>query len=298
MSRPSRLAGLLLAVAAAALGGDGWAQVVSPGSAPAWPLATDPQSVQVLRLVDGQADGAGSPSLSSEQWRAILLSAVDRHPEARGAEHATAAAGAALRETQAAALPQLDLRADAGHRRNDPSTLLDTPFRRFDSAGLALSLRQLVYDFGAVQAATDGGRARESALAARADQRRLDLGLRVVAAWVDLVRVRQQQALMALNVAARQASVDDLDQRYRLGAGLASDIWRAQARLADAKAAQARAQARLAGAEAAWRELLGELPAQVTWPPMPAVAATTVPGVPGVAPDFPALRSAEAALRA
>ena len=232
-------------------------------------------------------------------FRERVSKAVLTHPEALAARATVQAAGEATRELAAAARPQIDTRIDAAHRQTAESTVLQVPPRNYETAGIGLNLRQNIYDFGAIEASVVAGREREVAVAARADNRRSDLALRAVQVWLEVYRSRKQLELNRLNVEARETSVKYLERRYELGAGLASDVWRAQSRLADARASLALVQARVRTSDANFREVFQEAPGDIELPaPPPLDVAALAANQDSLVRGFPAVRSAEAARRA
>jgi len=100
-------------------------------------------------------------------------------------------------------------------------------------------------------------------------------------------------------VQSLESVVSYLNRRYELGGGPISDVWRAQARLADVRASIATAQTRVRNAEASFREIFDAIPEAIDLPAIPeldrrAVAQTSA----DLALEFPSVRSAEASRRA
>ncbi len=247
-------------------------------------------------LSDSAQAGRGTalPVLAERVRQAVVA-----HPDALGARAAWRGAELATRESQAAGLPTLGLSVEGGHNKNDPNTLLQLPARRYDSGSVALNLRHTLWDAGATEAAVAASREREAALAARSDSRQGDLALRAIQAWLEVYRSRRHVTLARLDVQARTEMVEFLSRRFRLGAGVVSDVWRAQSRLADATAAQAQAQARLGASESAFREIFAADPAVADLPRLPEIDAVLLAADPqDLVRDFPAVRSAEASRRA
>ena len=256
------------------------------------------QMAFLLQLARDSAQGDRGVPL--EAIREQIARAVVTHPEALAARATQQAANEATKEIGAAALPQIDTRLDAARRDNQASYYLGVPARRYGQGSVGINLRQSVYDFGAIDAAVGVGRERETAVTARAENRVGDLALRAIQAWLEVYRSRMRLELARLNAQALETSVSFLRQRYELGAGLVSDIWRAQSRQADARAGVAAAQARVRTAESTYREVFRETAPAVLQmprsPPLDIAGLTADPGA--VVREFPAVRSAEAARRA
>lgn len=228
----------------------------------------DEQLAAVARLVQSGGQPAGATAATTLRDR--VGAAVRIHPQALAADASQRAAAEATRLTQAQALPQLSISLDGGPRKTDASTVFDTPKRHYDSASAAVTLRQTLFDQGANKAAVEAGRERESAIAWRAENRRADLAVQAVQAWAEVLRQRERLRLSRLNVQALEQMLDFLRRREALGAGTQSDVWRAQARLADARGALASGEARVISSEAAFREAFGAEPGELQAPLPPA----------------------------
>lgn len=251
-----------------------------------------------LRVLDARMR-AGIATAAGPLLRDRIGPAVARHPQLRAAQAGLAGTAAATREAQAQGQPQVSMAGEAGLRRSDASSIFGTPKRTFDNGSMSLVARQIFIDFGAVRSAAEAGRERERAVGARTENRRNDLALQALQAWSDLARSRERLALLRLNVQALEQMIEFLARREALGAGARSDVWRAQARLADARAALAGAAAAAGAAEAAWIELFGAdsaRPEQALPGPADsdALAALQDPRIDWAA-EHPAVRSAIAA---
>jgi outer membrane protein, adhesin transport system len=260
------------------------------------PVAThgEPQMRYLLELVkDTGRPGRGTPLalLRERVARAVLA-----HPDVVAVLATQRSAQAATREAQAAVLPSVATTVEAGHRHSDVNPLLGVPRRRYDTASVGLNLRQTMFDFGATSASVAAGREREKANAARVENRKADLALRSVQAWLEVVRSRRLLTLAQLNVQAREAMVSFLALRHELGGGPVSDVWRAQSRLAESRAAIAASQARVQGSDSAFRELFEEDPGEIDMPVLPGFdRASVAADAAGAVGAFPAVRSAAAA---
>lgn len=257
----------------------------------------DAQAVYLLqRVQDLSLPGRGLPLTTfAERVSGAVLS----NPATLAARSTIGAAGEAVREAKAGLLPQLSAQIDASARNTDANTVLNSPKLRYETAGAGVSLRQNVFDFGATQAAIEGAREREAATAARVQNREADLALRSIEAWFDVVRARRQRELAALNLQAMRTMLDFLNQRMELGGGPVSDVLRAQTRVTSAVATLATAEARERVNAAAFRELFREEPGALDMPVQVALDPRAVAAdMAALVRDFPAVRAAEAVLRA
>lgn len=284
------LAGLLLSGA-----GMAWAQ--GPAAGPARDLAGDAQTAYLSQRV--QQLGQPGRGLPVELFAQRVSRAVLSNPSTLAARSTVGAASEAVREAQAAALPFITGQVDATARNNDPNVILNTPKQRYDTGGAGITLRQLIYDFGAAQAGVGAAREREDAVTARVQNREGDLALRSVEAWYDLLRARGQSELARLNLEAMRSMQSFLEQRMQLGGGPVSDVLRAQTRVTAAFASWTSAKAREQVSEAGFRELYREEPGDIGMPVQVALNAKSVAAdTAALVRDFPAVRSAEAARRA
>lgn len=255
------------------------------------------QIESLLKMVqDTQLPNRGLPL---DIFRERILNAVLVHPDVLALRASRAGANESTRESAAAGLPQITARADISDHHLARSTINGTPNRHYESASVGLTLAQTIYDFGAIDTTVLASKERAAAVQARLDGRRDELSLRAVQAWFDVVRTRRLLAQLQLNQQSLESMVSYLTRRYDLGGGPISDVWRAQSRLADARASLATAQTRVRNAEAGFREVFGAPPGALDVPARPAVdRETIVANAEALVRDYPAVRGAEASRRA
>ena len=282
-----RLCGLLMSACTAAALAQG----------PARDLAGDAQTAYLEKRVrDFDRPEQGLPM---DLFAQRVSKAVLGNPSTLAARSTIGAASEAVREAQAGVLPFISGQLDATARNNDANSILSTPRQRYESGGAGLTLRQLIYDFGATQAGIGAAREREGATTARVQNRDGDLALRSVEAWYDLVRARAQRELARLNLEAMQSMKAFLEQRMQLGGGPVSDVLRAQTRVTAAFASWTASKSREQVSAASFRELFREEAGEIELPVSVALNTQSVAADSGqLVRDFPAVRSAEAARRA
>ena len=306
-ARPKQRAWLarpVLVIALASLTGSVWSQAVTS------PVATTPANLVLPanNLGEAQIDfllkavqdlSRPNRGLPIDIFRERVLTAVQVHPDVLATRASYAGALESTRELGAAKLPQISARADTTGQKLDRSTITGNPERRYETGGVAVTLAQSVYDFGVIDTSVQVGQERSAAALARLDGRRDEISLRAVQTWHEVIRARRLLAQMRLNLQSMESIVSYLTRRYDLGGGPISDVWRAQSRLADAKASLASAQTRVRNAEAGYREVFDANPGTLEMPVLPtldrqAIAADPLPLV----REYPAVRSAEASRRA
>lgn len=205
-----------------------------------------------------------------EPFHASVANAVASHPEALAVRAFSRAQGYSVSEARAAWLPQLTGSSEGGRRdygASRYSSLVTTPERTQAGIGLSLVARQLVYDFGAADAAIETGRLREAESIVRAEALHSELALRAVTAFYESYRGRQQLALAEMSAHAQAQLVSFLDERYRIGGGTLSDVVRARAKAAEARATMSAVENRLRNSQAVYREIFGRTPADEAEPP-------------------------------
>jgi len=263
-----------------------------PGSLEAVPKLGESHMTWLDELRRRRREALAAPA--DPLFQARVRAAVVQHPEVRSAVVGVDGAVAGTAEARSAFKPQIAGQSEGGWRFFDRNALLNTPERSYTTGGLGMSLRQLVYDFGAAAALVESSEARERVAAARMEAKRAELVLRAIQAAVELDRTRRQLELARENDVARIAIAQYVKERYDLGGGSVSDVLRAESRIAESRAAIVSAQTRLEAAEAGYREIFGVVPADI---PLGVDAPIDVPGVSQVnelAPSFPTVRAAVA----
>ena len=229
---------------------------------------------QLIRYLGKAVEWVDKPEtrLPAQSLAAKVSSAVLAHPEVRLTGEQRESASQATREAFAGYLPQVSANIESGKRSYD---LVNTPWSKVpaytdNSRALALSARQLIYDFGAVSGQVDARTALERAAAARLELKTSELTLRALTAWLEVFLAREILVLSRMNVLSRQQIHSFIEEREKLGGSAQSDVLRSRARLADAQATAIVAESRLTAAEAQYREVFDEPPpAQL---PLPAAA--------------------------
>lgn len=251
------LAGALLA----------WSALAQAQAQPPLVELSDEVSNLVLRLGQAQIEfmqpliDAGPRRWSErqlEQFRAAILEATLRHPDVRAVRAAQSASQFGIRESQAGLYPQVSTQLSNGRIHNDPSTLLGSPARSYTSASLNVTVRQLLYDFGATRGQIDASNAKNKQALFRQYSVESDVALKAIQAHHDLIRAQRQVDLALRNLQARQSILDLVQQRRDIGGGTDSDVVRAQSRVAEALANLTSYQKSLGSAQAAHREFFSE----------------------------------------
>jgi adhesin transport system outer membrane protein len=272
--------------------------IIAPSRGPATlpppssdPLSIDPGKDPILQLARSQA--------SPEAFRAVVATAVERHPATQEARATSAEAAAVVDEAHERRLPSVDLsvssyRVISRDFSNDPQNIVERsrPANRTDAI---LNISQTVYDFGAGSERVLAAGARLRAAAAEAEASADRVALNTVASWYDVFAYRAMVALTESFVANQQELREAVEERVRQGVSAPGDTARVDSYLASARTRLAGFRRQLANAEARFFELTGTpAPAFLERAPVPQTPALTRDAAALAAMSSPAARSAQA----
>jgi adhesin transport system outer membrane protein len=255
------------------------------------PLSIDPGKDPILQLARSQA--------SPEAFRAVVATAVERHPATQEARATSAEAAAVVDEAHERRMPSVDLsvssyRVISRDFSNDPQNIVERsrPANRTDAI---LNVSQTVYDFGASSERVLAAGARLRAAAAEAEASADRIALNTVASWYDVFAYRAMVALTESFVANQQELREAVEERVRQGVSAPGDTARVESYLASAQTRLAIFRRQLANAEARFFELTGTpAPAFLERAPVPRTPALTRDAAALAAMSSPAARSAQA----
>ncbi len=129
---------------------------------------------------------------------------------------------------------------------------------------LELSLTQLIWDFGATDAAVDRAKIEVAQAQQTLLSTRQNVALEGITAWFNVVRQRKLVQFNGGSVdnVKRQMSLEDA--RVQRGSGLATDVLQAKSQLAGLEASKTRLQGALRTAVNRYRAVFGEAPPEAT----------------------------------
>lgn len=255
------------------------------------PLSIDPGKDPILQLARSQA--------SPQAFRAVVATAVERHPATQEARATSAEAAAVVDEAHERRMPSVDLsvssyRVISRDFSNDPQNIVERsrPANRTDAI---LNVSQTVYDFGAGSERVLAAGARLRAAAAEAEASADRIALNTVASWYDVFAFRAMVALTESFVANQTELREAVEERVRQGVSAPGDTARVDSYLASAQTRLAGFRRQLANAEARFFELTGTpAPAYLERAPVPQTPALTRDAAALAAMSSPAARSAQA----
>jgi adhesin transport system outer membrane protein len=208
---------------------------------------------------------AASSAMSLDTFHLMIAAAVASHPEMRAVVEQTKVAGFASSEAFGAYLPQISASVDAGTRTSRSSTSSDL-LPKGEGVDAAMSVKQLLYDFGATGASYDSAKYKEQASLERLATKRSELSFRTISAYIELLRARLLHRLAQENYNSRLSILNMVKERYELGGGNKVDVIRAEARLTDASATNISAVISLQMAEAGYKEMFLQDPDETPLP--------------------------------
>lgn len=195
-----------------------------------------------------------------DEFKLRVRDAVLAFPDVGVAQSQLGFAQASASESRAPLLPQINGFTESGKRSVGADSYLGTPAYNRDGTNYGVSVRQVLFDFGAVYFGFQSGKAKERAAQELLNSKRSEQALKTVASVIDLERARAQMGLAKDNASSRLAIVKLVRERYETGGGSKPDIIRAEARYAESLATVTNAQNRLKAAEAAYREAFAANP--------------------------------------
>jgi adhesin transport system outer membrane protein len=286
--------GFLLSLLAA---GATHAQLAAPSPIPSLPtpgpdpMRIDPAKDPILRLARSQA--------SREAFRAVVASAVARHPGTRESAAMTEEARQVVAEARERQFPSVDLsvssyRVIAREFSNDPNNIIERS-RAPQRTDALVSVSETLFDWGAgaFRELSAGARLRAAAAEAEVAADRTALG--AVAAWYDVFAYRALVSLAETFIANQQDLRAAVELRITQGVSAPGDAAQVETYIASAQRRLAIYRRLLANAEARFTELTGDPPpANLERAPPPGAAAMTRDRASLEAMSTPAARSAQA----
>lgn len=216
-----------------------------------------------------------SSHVAAQDLDAAIAGALGHSPVLDEANAGQAAADARVRQAEAERNPLLRLEGSAGVGRIDNGGFFGIAADDVIPLSVQLAAEMPLFTGGRVGSAVAQAGAGRDAARFGSQQARLEVALRAVGAYVEVLTARKlearyQQLSVALAEAERQAAL-----RFQAGEIASSDVAQARARGAEAEAGLAQAQGRRLSAEAAFQRLTDIVAGNLApLPPLPAVPAT------------------------
>lgn len=174
-----------------------------------------------------------------------------------------------LRGAYGGYLPRLDIGLGTGRERSDNSNTAFTGPVTLTRNERSVTLSQMLFDSFATASEVARNKARVDSSAYRVAGTSEQIALRVVEAYLDVLRLRDNVQLTQDNLAAHQKMYDQIALRAASGVGRRSDLDQAQARLALAKSNLTAVQANLRDAEINYQRFTGLSPEKLIKPEGP-----------------------------
>lgn len=195
-----------------------------------------------------------------DEFKIRVRDAVLNYPDVGIAESQLGFAQAGQSASFAPLLPQVTGFSDSGKRKVGADSYIGTPAYSRDGTNYGVSVRQVLFDFGAAIFGFNAGKSRARAAQELVNSKRSEQALTSVASLIDLERARALYLLAKENATSRLSIVKLVRERYELGGGAKPDIIRAESRYAEALANISTAENALKAAEAAYRQAFNAKP--------------------------------------
>ncbi len=194
----------------------------------------------------------------------VLVFALRNHPSALAADSRIRVAEHELRNTQSGFLPKLDAEYAYGpERSNNPTTRAAGDGRvKLMRQERKLRIQQLLYDGGKVWNRVKRDKAGVQATKLKARSTRESVGLRVVDAYLNVLRFRANLNIAAQDVRTHRDNLRKIELRLKGGAGRKSELALSRARISEAQARYELVQTRNQAANNVFIQQVGKAPPQ------------------------------------
>ncbi len=215
---------------------------------------------------------AGTPAPAAAQsLQEAVEQAIRTNPEVLATTYNREAADQGLKQARAGYLPRVDIDAAIGkEQRDDVETrLLGLNRTTFTHRTASVTLSQMLFDGFAVRSEVARQRARIDSSANRVASTSEDVALRVVGAYLEVLRRQETVAAATDNLESHRRIHDQIKLRSDRGVGRRADLYQAESRLALAQDNLRSEQSNLKDAEVAYARLVGAPPNVLVKPVAP-----------------------------
>ena len=237
----------------------------------------------------------GISGRAEAEFKKAVMHAVATHPSLKSSAMDKAYSSAVVDEAFAPMLPTVSGVGDFGARSYGLNASNSSQVTRSNGFNAGLSLRQLIYDFGATQASYNAAQARQQQAEAEFSAARADLALRAVSVYVDVLRARSHRILAEQNRNAREALLQQIRGRLTAGGSSEADVVRTEARYLDALANLSAMASRQSTAEGVFNEVFGRPAPEILPIPADPKISGANRSVEELLRQFPAANAKEAA---
>ncbi|MXN77345.1 TolC family outer membrane protein [Burkholderia sp. 4701] len=250
----------------------------------------------VLALASALA--AASSLAAAQSLQEAVEQAIRTNPEVRATTYNREAADQGLKQARAGYWPRVDVDAAIGkEQRDDVETrLLGLNRTTFTHRNANVTLSQMLFDGFAVRSEVARQQARIDSSANRVASTSEDVALRVVGAYLEVLRRRETTAAAEDNLDSHRRIHDQIKLRSDRGVGRRADLYQAESRLALAQDNLRTEQSSLKDAEVAYARLVGAAPDTLVKPVAPegALPPTERLALDAALANHPSLAGAEA----
>ena len=245
------------------------------------------------------AAAVASASAQQLTLQEAIAEAEAHGPAIEAANAEREAAKARTIQARSAGLPSATVSGAIGVGRLDPGGFFGLQAANVTPRSLEATIEQPLFTGGRVSAAVARARAGEAAAGAARDIARADLAAQVAEAFGNQLVAQEERHLYQALVAATIELLRQAQERFKAGDAPLTDVSRASARLAEARAQLAAAQGSILTTRAHLARLTGQNPvALAPLPPTPAVPADLDSAILAARDTNPQVKLARAALDA
>ena len=224
-------------------------------------------AVLAALLVGTSAQFHGASAQSLEE---ALVRAYQNNPALQAQRARLRAVDEEVPEALAGWRPTVEITGDIGALHSDTDGMIpNSGSSTVTPHGVGLSAVTPVYQGGRVAAQIDSAENRVSAGRAQLQEVEQSILLDTVTAYMDVLRYNAEIELSRSSERVVRRQLQAAQDRLDVGEVTRTDVAQAEARLAQAGAERVMAEGGMMSARAFFRQVIGEPPATLSWPPVP-----------------------------
>ena len=224
-------------------------------------------AVLAALLVGTSAQFHGASAQSLEE---ALVRAYQNNPALQAQRARLRAVDEEVPEALAGWRPTVEITGDIGALHSDTDGMIpNSGSSTVIPHGVGLSAVTPVYQGGRVAAQIDSAENRVSAGRAQLQEVEQSILLDTVTAYMDVLRYNAEIELSRSSERVVRRQLQAAQDRLDVGEVTRTDVAQAEARLAQAGAERVMAEGGMMSARAFFRQVIGEPPAMLSWPPVP-----------------------------
>jgi outer membrane protein, adhesin transport system len=205
----------------------------------------------------------GASPVFAENLGSVVRRTLDTNPELKALMHNRNAIDEELEAAKGLGLPSVDVRAAAGHRASEGSSVPAGgahSYRERNRYEAGATISQRLFDGFETKSQVERQLNRVGSARSRVADTANAVALQATQAYLEIQRTTQVKAIASRNVAAHQALLEKVKARTTAGRGAGAEVNQAQARLLAARSALTEADARNKDAVSLFIAVVGSKP--------------------------------------